>query len=87
MSVWVRAVVPFRLQALGYDAIGSKTGWLVAAYAAGLIVSSPPIVSVLRFRRTSAGLTASACDIGLCGGEGQGETDASYCCAAVHGWR
>ncbi|GAA5856359.1 hypothetical protein JCM9279_005738 [Rhodotorula babjevae] len=34
-------VVPFRLQALGYDDIGGKTGWLVAAYAAGLIVSSP----------------------------------------------
>ncbi|GAA5925976.1 hypothetical protein JCM3775_005166 [Rhodotorula graminis] len=34
-------VVPFRLEALGYDDIGGKTGWLVAAYAAGLIVSSP----------------------------------------------
>lgn len=36
-------VVPYRLQALGYDGIGAKTGWLVAAYAGGLIVSSPPI--------------------------------------------
>ncbi|GAA6063016.1 hypothetical protein JCM10212_001795 [Sporobolomyces blumeae] len=35
-------VIPFRLEALGYDEIGSKTGWLVASYAAGLIVSSPP---------------------------------------------
>lgn len=34
-------VVPFRLEALGYDDVGGKTGWLVAAYAAGLIVSSP----------------------------------------------
>ncbi|BGP39370.1 hypothetical protein JCM10449v2_003308 [Rhodotorula kratochvilovae] len=34
-------VVPFRLEALGYDDIGGKTGWLVAAYAGGLIVSSP----------------------------------------------
>ncbi|SCZ90569.1 BZ3500_MvSof-1268-A1-R1_Chr9g10882 [Microbotryum saponariae] len=39
-------VVPFRLEALGYDNVGSKTGWLVAAYAAGLIVSSPPIAYV-----------------------------------------
>mgnify|MGYP001600461029 CR=1 FL=1 len=36
-------VVPFRLQDLGYSNVGSKTGWLVAAYAAGLIVSSPPV--------------------------------------------
>ncbi|KAM0748071.1 MFS general substrate transporter [Meredithblackwellia eburnea MCA 4105] len=36
-------VVPFRLQSLGYSNVGAKTGWLVAAYAAGLIVSSPPI--------------------------------------------
>ncbi|GAA5908941.1 hypothetical protein JCM6882_004950 [Rhodosporidiobolus microsporus] len=35
-------VIPFRLQELGYDDIGGKTGWLVAAYAGGLIVSSPP---------------------------------------------
>ncbi|GAA5976189.1 hypothetical protein JCM11641_001076 [Rhodosporidiobolus odoratus] len=35
-------VIPFRLQSLGYDNIGGKTGWLVAAYAGGLIVSSPP---------------------------------------------
>lgn len=38
--------IPFRLEALGYDQIGSKTGWLVAAYAAGLIVSSPPIAYI-----------------------------------------
>ncbi|GAA5829780.1 hypothetical protein JCM11251_007876 [Rhodosporidiobolus azoricus] len=35
-------VIPFRLAELGYDDIGGKTGWLVAAYAGGLIVSSPP---------------------------------------------
>ncbi|KAI5475475.1 MFS multidrug transporter [Pseudohyphozyma bogoriensis] len=48
-------VVPFRLAALGYDEIGSKTGWLVTAYAAGLIVSSPPIAwlgAKFRSRRT-----------------------------------
>lgn len=28
---------------LGYDNIGAKVGWLVSAYAGGLIVSSPPI--------------------------------------------
>ncbi|GAA5904707.1 MFS transporter [Sporobolomyces salmoneus] len=36
-------VIPFRLEALGYTDIGSKTSWLVAAYAGGLIVSSPPV--------------------------------------------
>ncbi|ORY87390.1 major facilitator superfamily domain-containing protein [Leucosporidium creatinivorum] len=39
-------VIPFRLEALGYDEVGAKTGWLVAAYAAGLIVSSPPIAYI-----------------------------------------
>ncbi|GAA5986337.1 hypothetical protein JCM10908_003709 [Rhodotorula pacifica] len=39
-------VIPFRLQALGYDDIGGKTGWLVSAYAGGLIVSSP-IVAII----------------------------------------
>lgn len=40
------AQIPFRLEALGYDEVGSKTGWLVAAYAGGLIVSSPPIAYI-----------------------------------------
>ncbi|GAA5935477.1 hypothetical protein JCM1841_003906 [Sporobolomyces salmonicolor] len=35
-------VIPFRLEQLGYTDIGSKTGWLVAAYSGGLIASSPP---------------------------------------------
>ncbi|BGP24065.1 hypothetical protein JCM10295v2_002966 [Rhodotorula toruloides] len=41
-------VIPFRLDALGYakEEIGSLTGWLVAAYAGGLIVSSPPVAYV-----------------------------------------
>ncbi|GAA5956568.1 hypothetical protein JCM3765_003486 [Sporobolomyces pararoseus] len=39
-------VIPFRLEALGYNDIGSKTGWLVAAYAGGLIVSSPPVAFI-----------------------------------------
>lgn len=39
-------VVPFRLQALGYGDVGGKTGWLVSAYAGGLIVSSP-VVAVI----------------------------------------
>ncbi|BGP54868.1 hypothetical protein JCM8202_003377 [Rhodotorula sphaerocarpa] len=39
-------VIPFRLQALGYGDIGGKTGWLVSAYAGGLIVSSPVIAVV-----------------------------------------
>lgn len=39
-------VIPFRLEALGYSDIGSKTGWLVAAYAGGLIVSSPPVALI-----------------------------------------
>ncbi|GAA5859798.1 hypothetical protein JCM8547_007033 [Rhodosporidiobolus lusitaniae] len=36
-------VIPFRLQELGFaeDRIGGLTAWLVAAYAGGLIVSSP----------------------------------------------
>lgn len=39
-------VIPFRLEALGYSDIGSKTGWLVASYAGGLIVSSPPVAFI-----------------------------------------
>jgi MFS family permease len=39
-------VIPFRLQALGYGDIGGKTGWLVSAYAGGLIVSSPVVAVV-----------------------------------------
>jgi len=36
-------VVPFRLAELGYDNVSALTGWLVAAYAGGLLVSSPVI--------------------------------------------
>ncbi|GAA5863358.1 hypothetical protein JCM3774_005264 [Rhodotorula dairenensis] len=39
-------VIPFRLEALGYDDIGGKTGWLVSAYAGGLIASSPVVAVV-----------------------------------------
>ncbi|KAM0755934.1 MFS general substrate transporter [Meredithblackwellia eburnea MCA 4105] len=34
-------IVPYRLQELGYDQVAQKSGWLVGAYAGGLIVSSP----------------------------------------------
>lgn len=38
-------VIPFRLVELGYpiETSGDLVGYLVAAYAAGLIISSPPI--------------------------------------------
>ncbi|GAA5865619.1 hypothetical protein JCM3774_002073 [Rhodotorula dairenensis] len=39
-------VIPFRLQELGYGDVGGKTGWLVSAYAGGLIVSSPPVAVI-----------------------------------------
>ncbi|KAJ8294725.1 putative MFS-type transporter C18.02 [Rhodotorula toruloides] len=41
-------VIPFRLAAIGHtqDEIGGLTGWLVAAYAGGLIVSSPPVAYI-----------------------------------------
>ncbi|KAK4052951.1 hypothetical protein OIO90_004075 [Microbotryomycetes sp. JL221] len=47
-------VIPYRLQELGYDSISSRTGWLVAAYAGGLVVSSPPVAwlgSMIRGKR------------------------------------
>ncbi|KAM0792095.1 hypothetical protein ACM66B_004799 [Microbotryomycetes sp. NB124-2] len=47
-------VIPYRLQELGYDSISSRTGWLVAAYAGGLVVSSPPVAylgSLIRGKR------------------------------------
>jgi DHA1 family vesicular acetylcholine transporter-like MFS transporter 3 len=38
-------VIPFRLEELGYPitSVGSKVGWCVAAYAFGLILSTPGI--------------------------------------------
>ena len=36
-------IMPFRLQSLGYDNFAALTGFLVAAYAGGLLISSPPI--------------------------------------------
>lgn len=39
-------VIPFRLEALGYGDIGGKTGWMVSAYAGGLIASSPVVAVV-----------------------------------------
>lgn len=38
-------VIPFRLQALGYDALTSSslTGWLLVAFSLGLVVAIPPI--------------------------------------------
>ncbi|BGP39393.1 hypothetical protein JCM10449v2_003331 [Rhodotorula kratochvilovae] len=35
-------VIPYHLQDLGYSDVEGKTSWLIAAFAAGLIVSSPP---------------------------------------------
>lgn len=34
--------IPPRLEALGYSEVSSKAGWLNAAYAAGLILSTFP---------------------------------------------
>ncbi|GAA99059.1 uncharacterized protein L969DRAFT_74093 [Mixia osmundae IAM 14324] len=39
-------IVPFRLRDLGYEDVASLTGWLVAAYAGGMIISSPPVAYV-----------------------------------------
>lgn len=36
--------IPFRLETLGYGQISSLTGWLSAAYAAGLIIATFPFV-------------------------------------------
>lgn len=37
-------MVPFHLEKKGYtNDVASKTGWIVCAYAGGLIISSPPI--------------------------------------------
>lgn len=38
---WKFSVVPFRLQAVGYDEVSVRTGWLVAAF-----VSGPPCYGV-----------------------------------------
>jgi len=37
------AVIPFQLGKLGYTELSSKTGWLLFAYAAGLIICTAPI--------------------------------------------
>jgi predicted MFS family arabinose efflux permease len=34
-------IAPFRLYELGYSNVSSLTGWLISAYAAGLIIGSP----------------------------------------------
>jgi MFS transporter, DHA1 family, solute carrier family 18 (vesicular acetylcholine transporter), member 3 len=34
-------IAPFRLDELGYLNVSSLTGWLISAYAAGLIIGSP----------------------------------------------
>ena len=36
-------VVPYRLREMGYEDVASRTGWLIAAYAAGLVLSSGPV--------------------------------------------
>ncbi|GAA6020653.1 hypothetical protein JCM10207_007811 [Rhodosporidiobolus poonsookiae] len=51
-------VIPFRLEQLGYEDVGGLTGWLVAAYAGGLIVSSPPAAWIgARFKNRQIPLT------------------------------
>lgn len=39
-------VVPFRLEELGMPDVASRTGWLIAAYAAGLIIGAPPMAYI-----------------------------------------
>lgn len=39
-------VIPFRLEALGYDHPSSLTGYLLLAFAGGLLISTPPITYV-----------------------------------------
>lgn len=39
-------VIPFRLEALGYNDASARTGWLLFAYSGGLAVSTPPIACV-----------------------------------------
>ncbi|KAH9927461.1 MFS general substrate transporter [Epithele typhae] len=36
-------VIPFRLQDLGYDGVSGLVGWLLFAYSAALVISTPPI--------------------------------------------
>ncbi|KAI1786300.1 MFS general substrate transporter [Ganoderma leucocontextum] len=36
-------VIPFRLQDLGYTDVSSLVGWLLFAYSAALVISTPPI--------------------------------------------
>ncbi|KAM5534344.1 hypothetical protein V8D89_011937 [Ganoderma adspersum] len=36
-------VIPFRLQDLGYSDVSSLVGWLLFAYSAALVISTPPI--------------------------------------------
>ncbi|KZT52767.1 MFS general substrate transporter [Calocera cornea HHB12733] len=40
------AVIPFQLGKLGYTELSSKTGWLLFAYAAGVVVCTAPIAYV-----------------------------------------
>lgn len=48
-------VIPFKLETLGYAEPASLTGWIVAAYAAGLILSSPVVAWIGgRFHGTPA---------------------------------
>ncbi|KAF9646088.1 MFS general substrate transporter [Thelephora ganbajun] len=38
-------IIPFRLQGLRYHHISSRLGWLLFAYSAGLVISTPPLAS------------------------------------------
>ncbi|KAI0719113.1 major facilitator superfamily domain-containing protein [Cerioporus squamosus] len=39
-------IIPFRLQSLGYEGVSGLVGWLLFAYSAALVVSTPPIAYV-----------------------------------------
>ncbi|BGO97902.1 hypothetical protein RTBOTA2_001392 [Rhodotorula toruloides] len=39
-------IIPFRLERLGYRNVGSKVGWIIACFGAGLIVATPIAVYI-----------------------------------------
>ncbi|GEM11685.1 MFS amine transporter [Rhodotorula toruloides] len=39
-------IIPFRLERLGYRNVGSKVGWIIACFGAGLIVATPMAVYI-----------------------------------------
>lgn len=39
-------IIPFRLERLGYQNVGSMVGWIIACFGAGLIVATPIAVYI-----------------------------------------